>query len=225
MMMESVKKGDKLFEAARALRETWSEVDRLVALIDQKLTEQLRETGRYVPMRDEKSDQDPDDAPDVRWTYQYNFKIRERQRGRPKLAMHLDYEFRVSWDQETSIVRPDGSPLRVPIIVVKGSSAGSIDTGVPFASPTERGTDLEYRVIDRLAWFFENSHIYWSYAVQLMPIESDQEVKSDLVTPIQTLLTATDATIEKLEPVAFKDARHVLHWIDDAGRLLLAGGT
>jgi hypothetical protein len=168
-------------------------------------------------------DEDPDDGPDVKWVYQYNFKVRKKQRGRPRLAMYLDYEFRLCWDGESSIVRPDGSKLHVPIIVVKGNNRESISTLIPFASPTERNGEVgDYRVLDRLAWRSDDT-IAWAYAVPLCSIESDEEVKTELVIPIRVLLGATDATVKQIEPVAFKSALHVLRWKDHDGKVLLAG--
>ena len=145
-------KGEHLFRAAKALRETWAEVDRLILIIDQNLLDTFK-GSEFTPKRESKDDEDPEESQDIRWGYQYNFKLRKKQRGRPGLALYLDYEFRLCWDGENKIIRSDESEACIPVIVVKGSTKESIGYLDPFASPTERAdSDADYQVVDRLLW-------------------------------------------------------------------------
>ena len=218
-------KGTNLFFAAISLTETWKEIDRLAVLIDQKLVEEFKDS-EFVPKRHGKGVR-PEGQEDVLWQFQYKFNVHRKRRGRPKLAVHLNYQFRLCWGPDSKVVRSDGSEAQIPIVVITGCSDESLDdldVVYPFGSPTEREEPTEYRIVNRFVWRGDVDESYWgwAYAVPLCSIESPVQVATELIVPLKELFKARpDSDPEQLEKAAFADTKHVLRWLDVDGRLVL----
>jgi hypothetical protein len=98
-----------------------------------------------------------------------------------------------------------------------------VECSFPLSSPTEReDEDSPYQVINRLLWL-DDGKTYWTHALPLFAIESEDDIQSELICPVRTLVAAkAGEDAKKLEAEAFSKSKKILRWqLDPKGRVLL----
>lgn len=231
MTSDAITKGRSLFDALRAIEETWKEVDRLVKCLDTKLTESLVKQGQFtlLELRKKKIEKL---SKYIDGTSQHTFRAYKNRAKRHTVL--LSYEFRLAWSLGHEILRSDGSEMKIPLIIAKGTSdpGQEFECYYLFHSPAERAEEEgpTYSVYDRLLYHLERNYSYWAFAVPLFAIATEEDLKREIVTPTQEILKAlientqlleSKMSIKKLEEEAFKNTEHVFSWREDEQERLL----
>jgi hypothetical protein len=218
--------GKNLFHAARAIEETWREVDRLIRTVDRMIGDDIIQEGRELLQVKASDAEFPED---VTWAHQYNFQIFQRRRGPKSPAVSLGIEFRLSWGKDNKIIGLDDHELELSLIIVKAGNDPKY-RGECFdilSSPTERAGDepnFKYRICEQqLLWDSEGTkYVYWAFALPLFALKAETDIRANLVQPICRLVRAQPLDDPKtIGREAFSLATAVLRWKDDRGRIVL----
>lgn len=213
MTPELAEKSKSLFCAAGALEETWLEIGRLSESLNSELTKALVGDGKpFATLKP--ADEGANILDETHWSYQYDFKFFKRGRGRRRAAL-LSYECRLCWPENYKICRVDGSEIKIPLVVVRGTDDPEYEFscyGI-LTSPTERNEEgFEYDICGHLLSQDDEEHWYRCFAVPLFAIGNEADLKRELVDPACQLIKSSlnEDTVE-LEKRIFANSS-ALRW-------------
>jgi hypothetical protein len=222
-MSEVMKRSSNLFNSARALEDTWISIERLVQSIDATLTSSL--VGKDRQFSAIKSDESGAEIPThTLWSQQWGFRLFEGRRTQ-RHSVLIQYEFRLCWPAEYHIIYSGGTDAQIPLIIVKGTSAEWEPSCYDILTSAEERTGDDawtYSIVDRLVWNPDESGVSWAFVVPLFSIQSDDDLKRELIQPVQVLASAKPKEDPKsVEAAAFANTQFTLRWHEDAERRIL----